>query len=319
VSGGVSKEQIEAAKQVDILDYLERREPDNIKRIGNRHILRDHDSFVISKGKWCWNSQGYGCKTATALNYLIKVRGYSFVDAVRELAGDVPNDRPEPEKAKPPPEPKIFALPPHSKDNKRIIAYLQSRGISRPLILECIERGLLYESAVYHNCIFVGRDEHGKARFAAQRGLAGDFKCDVDGSDKRFGFVLPPDFGKPNHSINSRNVAVFEAPIDTLSHKVMCEQGFLPPFNGWRLSLGGTSLLALTRFLEQHPEIESCVICTDNDLAGEMAAAKIAETVRVRVGGAVPPIGDDWNTALLALQKAERMKNRARSGAERGL
>ena len=44
----VTKEQIEAAKRVDILDYLLRHEPDNLKREGaNRHTLRDHDSFVV--------------------------------------------------------------------------------------------------------------------------------------------------------------------------------------------------------------------------------------------------------------------------------
>ena len=185
--------------------------------------------------------------------------------------------------------------------------------------MECIERGSLYESAKYHNCIFVGRDEHGKARFAAMRGTTSGFKCDVDGSDKRFGFILPPDVAKPNHSINSRNVAVFEAPIDALSHKVMCDNGYFPPFNGWRLTLGGTSLLALTRFLERHPEITSVTVCTDNDEAGEFAATKIADLSGLKVARSLPACDNDWNAALLAFQKAERMNNHAPRGVERGL
>ena len=86
--GWVSPEQINQAKEVDILDYLKHYEPQNLKpQRHNRYTLRDHDSFVISNGKWCWFSRGIGCNAATALNYLIKVRGYDFVSAVETLAG----------------------------------------------------------------------------------------------------------------------------------------------------------------------------------------------------------------------------------------
>ena len=39
-----------------------------------------------------------------------------------------------------------------------MIAYLQSRGIDKGLILDCIGRGDLYESAYRHDCIFKGKD-----------------------------------------------------------------------------------------------------------------------------------------------------------------
>jgi len=72
-------------------------------------------------------------------------------------------------------------------------------------------------------------------------------------------------------------VAIFESPIDCLSHQTLCKQGFIQPFDGWHLSLGGTSILALEHFLQQHPNIKHCIICTDADEAGEKVAAKIAE------------------------------------------
>ena len=119
---GVTREQIDRAKQVDILDYVLTHEPNNVKRIGNSHYLKDHDSFRISNGLWKWESQGIGGKNV--IDYLIKVRGYSFVDAVRHLAGDDIPHIPITPKAKPPPKPKPpFALPPRNKDNKRVIAY----------------------------------------------------------------------------------------------------------------------------------------------------------------------------------------------------
>lgn len=316
---GVSTEQIEVAKQVDILDYLMRREPNNLKKVGNRYILRDHDSFVISNGKWCWNSRNIGCKTGTALNYLIEVRNFSFVEAVRELSDGQRDAGPkffqrEAQMAatlRCPPEPKKFALPPRNTDNKRVIAYLQSRGIDRQLIVDCIKRASLYESAKFHNCVFVGRDNKGKSRFASMRGTLSDFRLDVGGSDKRFGFIIPP--SNPNSTI----VALYEAPIDALSHQTLCNQKFIEPFDGWRLSLGGTSLLALTHFLENHPKINICLVCTDNDDAGNLAADKIAVLPGITSVRSPPSIGNDFNEMLLALQKAERMNNHAPRGAER--
>ena len=49
-------------------------------------------------------------------------------------------------------------------------------------------------------------------------------------------------------------MAVFEAPIDALSHATLQElEGW--KWDGYRLSLGGTSHVALMAFLKRHPEI----------------------------------------------------------------
>jgi len=267
---GVTRSQIERAKQVDILDYLLAHEPGNLKKTGNEYRLRDHDSLTISNGYWHWHSRGFGGKTATALNYLIKVRDMSFVDAVRHLANDaVISYAQQPRKPPPPPKKLPFTLPPRNKDNERVIAYLQSRGIDRALIDACIAAGVLYESATYHNCVFTGKNEQGKTRFGCMRGTTGDFKRDLDGSDKRYGFLLAPET-----PAGQGHVAVFEAPVDALSHLTMYRQGHLV-WDGWRLTLSGSSLLALIHFLEQHPEVDNCHICTDNDKTGEQLTGKI--------------------------------------------
>jgi hypothetical protein len=306
--GGVTREQIERAKEVQILDYILANEPHNIKRSGGEYRLRDHDSLTISNGRWNWRSRGVGCKTATALNFLIEVRGFTFVDAVRQLAGDsILSYHIEPQ-AKPPPKEKQFALPPRNKNNLRVISYLQSRGIAKPLILDCIERGIIYESSRYHNAVFVGLDENGNARYATMRGTLAEFRRDADGSDKRFGFCLPP------QNAQSAAVAVFESPVDALSHQML-----YPNFDGYRLSLGGTSLLALTHFLERHGEVTNCVICTDNDRAGEFAAAKIAELPGITTVRLHPRFGKDFNDTLQTVQKAGRMAMQIKSGNERSL
>ena len=313
--GWVSPEEIEAAKQVDILDYLQRHERDNLKSIGTgTYCLRDHDSFVISNGKWNWFSRGFGCKTGTALNYLIRVRGYEFTEAVRTLLNDSPHLYPpsRPKAASPTAERRPFKLPSrNNKDARRAIAYLQSRGIDKALILDCISQGLIFEDAKFHNVVFTGKNENGKTRFACVRSTTGIFKGDVDGSDKRYGFLLPPS------DPDSRNIACFEAPIDALSHKTVCMKG-LEDWDGWRLTLSGGSMLALKHFLQHHPAVDNVFICADLDDAGDMTAERIwalktdkdSPFKHIVVKPYPPTTGNDWNDALQTLLKTERSQDR---------
>jgi hypothetical protein len=98
----------------------------------------------------------------------------------------------------------------------------------------------------------------------------------------------------------------------------LCRQGYVQPYDGWRLSLGGTSLLALNHFLETHPEITHIYTCTDNDEPGNIAAEKIVEAIRNKsalpgikeraVCQRAPPIyGTDWNDTLQIMQKMKRL------------
>ena len=62
---GVSKEQIAAAKEIDLLSYLQVYEPGSFKKSGpNEYRLIEHDSLKISNGKWCWHSRGIGGRSA---------------------------------------------------------------------------------------------------------------------------------------------------------------------------------------------------------------------------------------------------------------
>jgi hypothetical protein len=289
---GVSKEQRPRAKAVPLLDYLLAHESGNWGRVGSAYYRRDpdHNSLRVDNNLWYWHSRGIG---GDIIDYLVKINGYNFVDAVLRLTGDA-YPMPVTPKARPPTmsEPKNrepFRPPPRNADNRRVIEYLQGRGIDKAITDDCINRGSLYESGdSWHSCVFVGRDESGKGRFAAIRGTTGDFKRDADGSDKRYGFVIPP----KNPSVQS--AACFESPIDAMSHACLA-----PGFDGWRLSLGGTALIALEHFLERRGEVKAVVVCTDNDEAGNQAAAKIAELPGISVTRRLPPGGEnDWNETL---------------------
>ena len=118
---------------------------------------------------------------------------------------------------KPPPapkkdEPKVLLLPPKNKDCNRVIQYLFWRGIDYQLIQECISDGTLYESADYHDAVFIGKDESGTPKYAALRSTLGStFKQDASGSDKRYSFRLLA--REPTDTVH-----LFEAAIDLLSY-----------------------------------------------------------------------------------------------------
>ena len=129
----VTDEQIERARSIDLVQFLQQYEPPGeLKRIGQSWTLKSHDSMRISAdGRWNWFSQNKG--GGDAIGFLQAVHGMSFQDAVRTLAGEdfktIPATQAE-HKAKPP-ERTAFALPPKNNGNRRVFAYLhRSRGIA---------------------------------------------------------------------------------------------------------------------------------------------------------------------------------------------
>ena len=144
----LSKDQIAAAREMDLLTYLRRFEPEELVHIGgDTYATRTHDSLKISNGKWCWWSRGIG--GITALDYLTTVEGVSFLDAVQRILGEPPRVPTKSEPTAPLPKTE-FTLPPKHADTRRVFAYLRSRGIDAEIINHCIKHGQLYEDAEHH-------------------------------------------------------------------------------------------------------------------------------------------------------------------------
>ena len=82
----LSQEQIDQAREVDLLAYLLSNESGVLKQEGANYRHNEHDSLVYVTGKryWYWNSRG---RSINALDYLIQIRGYGLVDAVHTLVG----------------------------------------------------------------------------------------------------------------------------------------------------------------------------------------------------------------------------------------
>ena len=314
----VSEEQIQELKQIRAYEYLRKNQPNRLKktRTVNEWELTDHDSFKINEvtSKWHWKSRDIG--GISALRFLTQVDGFSFMEAVNLLQEGnfvyIPQDIPAAEK-------KPFVLPEKNMNNRRILQYLAGRGISEDVIRYCLRLGILYESSPYHNAVFVGRDENGKARYAFLRGIYDtgkkSFKIEQAGSEKAYAFCVPP-------QKESKRVAVYEACIDALAHLTL-EGGSLDKY---RLELGGISAPkegethremkkppALEHFLSKHPEIEEIEICTDNDFAGRWACANLKKAygTTYRIIENLPQIEGADYADLAKVKKEEKKKARA--------
>ena len=297
----VSKEQLTAAREVDLLTYLRCFEPQELVHIsGSTYVTRTHDSLKISNGKWFWWSRGIGGRNA--LDYLTAVEGLWLPEAVQRILGESPC-------IPPPSKPAVlypkteFMLPPKHTDNRRVFAYLRSRGIDAEIINHCIKHGQLYEDAERHNCVFVGY-EHGKPAYGALRGTLSDttFAGEVPGSDKRFSFAVPLRAG-------GKTLCVFEAAIDALSYLTLLKlRG-----QDWRaantLSLSGIYQprkdgsirfpAALEQYLKDNPGVKRIVLCLDNDGPGRAASAAIQKRLsEYEVIDNPPRRGKDYNDQL---------------------
>ena len=300
--GYVTPEQIAKAREMDLLTYLRTFEPDELVHFaGDTYCTREHDSLKISNGKWFWFSRGFG--GYSALDYLDKVRGIPFVQAVEILSGQ---SAVVPAVSKPQPQPrkeKVLLLPRVSPSNHQAVAYLTGRGIDREIIDHCIQTGRLYESEPHHNVVFLGMDRCGKPRYANLRGIQTDFKGEASGSDKRFSFSF--------QASGSDTVHLFESAIDLLSYATMMKLAGKPWQQEHLVSLAGvyrpgkqlkeSSLpLALRQFLQDHGPVRKIVLRLDNDQAGRDAMNALYTMLAndYEVTARVPTKGKDYNETL---------------------
>ena len=168
--------------------------------------------------------------------------------------------------------------------------------------------GILYQTTRgnYRNCVFVGKDENGVPRSAFQRGCQGNFRGDVAGSQKQYGFLIPAE------SENCDTVEIYEAPIDAMSGATLRQYKHDSP---WRsvhyLALGGLNHQPIDYFLQQHPEVKRVSLCFDRDDPGrnftKIVAKRLAERGYI-VQDTPPAIGKDYNDYLLAARRLISME-----------
>lgn len=155
-------------------------------------------------------------------------------------------------------------LPQKSKNNDLVKKYLTKDRCLDPIIVdELIAQGKIYQATtqykgtVFMNCAFVAFNEDKEPKYCALRGFSGSFRQDLLNSNKTYGFEMKG---------NSSRVFVFEAPIDAISHATLCKLNNYDYTKDSRISSGGLSDKALTRFLEKNPQVKSIIFCFDNDM-----------------------------------------------------
>lgn len=308
---------ISQAKEIDLLTYLKCFEPQELVHFsGNTYTTKTHDSLKISNGKWMWWSKGIGGKSA--LDYLIKVKDYSFLEAVETIMGRS-SVLPTTAISKRKDEPKKLLLPDKSASTDKVYKYLYGRGIDYAIIDKCVREGIIFESLPYHNIVFIGKDDKGEPKYASYRATNNSrIMGDCTGSDKHYSFRLADG--------NADSVHLFESAIDLLSFATLMKLDCKKYENENLLSLAGVYAprdrieeskvpVALEGFLKQNPQTTKIILHLDNDKSGRLATKALQSVLNTRyeVIDDPAPSGKDFNDFLCFRMGIERKTTRERS------
>ena len=197
-------------------------------------------------------------------------------------------------------ERKPFELPPRNDRMSRVFSYLLlTRGIDKDALFEFVRKKMIYESADYHNAVFVGYDSNGKPRHAHKRGTVtyNSYKGNVAGSQPEYSF---------HFNGTSDKIFLFEAPIDMLSFISMHK-------DNWKSDSYAASCSVSDRVLFQclkgNPNIKNVFLCFDNDEAGQTANKRIAEKLNsMNIKSEILiPIHKDWNEDILNGERTDEI------------
>lgn len=310
----IPQEVVAEARKIDLLTYLKNYEPYELVEVcRGTYTTKTHDSLKISNGLWYWFTKQVGGKSA--IDYLMKVKNYKFVEAVKTVMGNIQIQPPTIYKQQEKSKEKNLILPLKAENNNRAINYLLSRGISQEIIQYCIENNLLYEESKNHNVVFIGYDENKIPKYAFCRATNEQrFMREATGSDKKYSFKI-------NAQKENNIIHLFESSIDLLSFATILNL----ENRNWRdenlLSLGGiyTSKydpekskipIALVNFLEKNPNINEIHLHLDRDLAGRNASDFLEQVLKekYKIKDATVPFGKDMNEYLCLKYGAKKLE-----------
>ena len=282
-----TEQQKAQARQTDIAELL-RSQGETLKRSGSEYEWMDGGQKVTIRGN-LWYHQ-YEQVGGDAVDFVRRFYNKSYPEAMEYLLGEsggMLTVSPPVQK-----EEKPFVLPPKNDNMRRVFAYLLNRrGIDREVLYAFVHKGMIYESADYHNTVFVGFDSNGNEKHAHKRGTGSEssYKGNVSGSQPEYSF---------HWSGQSDTLYLFEAPIDMLSFISMQKEG-------WRQHSYAASCSVSDRVLFQtlkdNPNIRQVVLCLDSDEPGQTAAKRIADKLFVQgiASEILVPVHKDWNEDLL--------------------
>ena len=283
-----TEQQKTQARQTDIAELL-RSQGETLKRSGSESEWMDGGQKVTIRGN-LWYHQ-YEQVGGDAVDFVRRFYNKSYPEAIEYLLGGSGGTlavSPSVQK-----EEKPFVLPPKNDNMRRVFAYLLNRrGIDREVLYAFVHKGMIYESADYHNAVFVGFDSNGNPKHAHKRGTGSEssYKGNVSGSQPEYSF---------HWSGQSDTLYLFEAPIDMLSFISMQKEGWRQHSYAASCSVSDRVLFQM---LKDNPNIRQVVLCLDSDEPGQTAAKRIADKLFVQgtASEILVPVHKDWNEDLLA-------------------
>ena len=293
-----SEQEIRNAAEIDIVDLL-RRQGEELKAVGSEYEWRHGADRITIRGCQWYNH--YEGKGGNAINFVQTFYNKNFKEAMEFLLGGSAG---EIKRAKPEQKPKKEGVltPPERHDSmRRVYAYLlNKRGLDKDVVGAFAKKGLIYESADYHNVVFVGKDKKDKIRHVSIRGTGNTstYRGNVPSSDPAYSFHWHGESDK---------LYVFEAPIDLLSYITLNKDGWQ---NHSYAACCGVGDRVIEQMLLDNPNIKKVYLCLDNDEVGRKYNAKIVDKLFEK---GIPskillPANKDWNEDLTAQKPIEELQ-----------
>ena len=290
-----TKEQREQARRTDLANFLIS-QGEKVKKSGSEYEWFDGSQKVTIRGN-LWYHQ-YEQKGGDAVDFVRRFYNKDYAEAVEMLLNDSGGQiitSPPIEK-----EHKPFKLPPRNDRMSRVFSYLLlTRGIDKDVLFEFVRRKMIYESADYHNAVFVGYDSSGKPRHAHKRGTvtSNPYKGNVAGSQPEYSF---------HFNGTSEKLFLFEAPIDMLSYISMHKKNWKEHSYAASCSVSDRVLF---QCLNDNPNIKNVFLCFDNDEAGQTANKRIADKLnKLNIQNEILiPTHKDWNEDILNGERTDEI------------
>ena len=288
-----TKEQREQARRTDLANFLIS-QGEKVKKSGSEYEWLDGSQKVTIRGH-LWYHQ-YEQKGGDAIDFIRKFYNKDYAEAVQMLlsnyGGQIVNLQTTEREQKP------FILPPRNDRMSRVFSYLLlTRGIDKDVLFEFVRKKMIYESAYYHNAVFVGYDSSGKPRHAHKRGTvtSNPYKGNVAGSQPEYSF---------HFNGTSDKIFLFEAPIDMLSYISMHKKNWKEHSYAASCSVSDRVLF---QCLNDNPNIKNVFLCFDNDEAGRTANKRTADklnSMNIQNEILIPNF-KDWNEDLIFEPKGD--------------
>lgn len=310
--GRLTKEAIERANSVSIVDFLEAQGYQLEKQGKGYYRMVEHDSFVINANKnaYVWNSRGRKGRGAVSILTDPELFNYNYRNAIIEL------NKPENERLQHegnvfkevPKEPYVYPEHMISKEEPtKVMNYLvNERKINKELVEQFVNKGMIKQDQ--RNNVFypwyaeghiVGHNVEGT--YIKEGGHR--FKQINENGEQSRGFKFQTGKGK------TENYFFFESEVDAMSYVSL--NGLTP--NSKYMAMRGVNNQALVarelrEYKDTYEKFPNIVLAADNDKAGRQFNEKIinlfnqadiSEELKPNIFVAQPPKDfKDWNDCL---------------------